>query len=190
MALLNSLFQSFRTSGRFASGRRAFVAKNYEEALEHFQKVADKRSDYVFESINFRESVWTYLGRCQYYLGKLADARYSLERAIVADGDDYLAPVFMGLTLSRKGDDANGFRELGRGLKGLRDWIEYENGRDPSRSFWDPNHEIRKEIASILAMISTKTLDRQKLLESAEWIGLKMEDEIDQVRCDARRLDE
>ena len=87
---------------------------------------------------NFRESVWTYLGRCQYHLGNLDDARFSLERALAVYGDDYLARVFMGLTVARQGDDTNGFRELERGLKGLEEWIEYENSRDPAKSFWGP----------------------------------------------------
>jgi len=187
MGLFSTAREIFWTSGQFASGRRAFLVKNYEEALGKFQKVADKNPGYVFTSSNYREGVWTYLGRCQYYLGKFAEARHSLERAVAADGDDHMARVFMGLTLARQGDDANGFREMERGLKGLEEWIEFENSRDPANSFWDPGHEIRKEIASGLAKISDKTPDRLKMIESAEWIGLKIEDEIDQVRRDRRR---
>jgi len=186
MVWLFSACDSFRTSGQFASGRRAFIVKNYEAALGHFQKVADKSPGYVFESMHFRERVWTYLGRCQYYLGNFAEARHSLERAIVAHGDDYLARLFLGLTLVRPGDDANGFREMERELKGLDEWIEYENRRDPSTSFWDPGNQIRKEIATGLAMISDKKPDRKILIESVEWIGLKVEDEVDQVRRDKR----
>jgi hypothetical protein len=173
---------SFRTGGQFAAGRRAFLAKNCEGALGHFQKVVDKSPGYVFESVNFRQSVWTYLGRCQYHLGKFAEARYSLEHAVTLHGDDNLARIFFGLTLACDGDDASGFRELERGLKGLHDWIQYENDSNPFKSFWDPNQEIRKEIVDALAMISGKTPDRQKLIECAEWIGEKMEEEIDEVR--------
>jgi tetratricopeptide (TPR) repeat protein len=187
MALLKSLYESFRTSGQFASGRRAFLIKNYEEALGHFQKVAAKRTAYVFTSGNFRESVWSYIGRCHYCLGKFAEARHALERAMFADADDHLARIFMGLTFARQGDDANGVREMERGLKGLNEWIENENSRDASSSFWDAGQEIRKEIASCFAMISAKKRDQQNLIGSVEWIGLKMEDEIDQVRRDKRR---
>ncbi len=95
----------------------------------------------------------------------------------------------MALTLARLGNAATGFREMERGLKGLNEWIEYENGRDPSRSFWDPNLQIRKEIANTLEMIAAGNADPQTVIESAEWIGLKMEDEIDQVRRDERRRD-
>jgi hypothetical protein len=38
-------------------------------------------------------------------------------------------------------------------------------------------------------MISANKPDQQILIESAEWIGLKMEDEVDQVRRDRRRDD-
>jgi tetratricopeptide (TPR) repeat protein len=187
MVWLFSGCDSFRTGREFASGRRAFLVKNYERALGHFRKVADKKPDYVFSSVNFREGVWTYIGRCQYHLGKLADARYSLEQAIAVNGEDYLARVFMGLTLARQGVEANGFREMARGLKGLHDWIEYENSRDPSKAFWDPEHEIRNEIARDFALLSGKEPERETLIESAEWIGQKMEDEIEHVRRQDRR---
>jgi tetratricopeptide (TPR) repeat protein len=182
-----SACESFWTSGQFASGRRAFLVKNYAEAVEYFQKVADKNPAYAFESMHFRESVWTYLGRCQYYLGKLPEARHSLERAIAEHRDDQLAKVFLGLTLLRRGDGPNGSRQLERGLRGVNDWIEYENSRDPFKSFWDPGQQIRKEITRGLAMIYAEGADRQMLIESAEWIGMKMEDEVDYVRRDRRR---
>ena len=179
----------FLTSGQFASGRRAFLVKNYEKAIGHFQKVADKRPGYVFTAGNFHESVWTYIGRCQYHLGNLTDARQSLEHALAAHGDDYLARLFLGLTLTRQGH-AIGFREMEQGLKGLDEWIEYENSRDPSESFWDPTSQIRKEITSALATIADNKPDRPKLIETAEWIGIRMEEEIDHVRRDKRRRDE
>jgi tetratricopeptide (TPR) repeat protein len=187
MAWLISACDYFRTGGQFAAGRRAFLAKNYGAALDYFEKVAEAKPNYLFEAVNFRASVWTYLGRCQYHLDKLADARYSLERALTANGDDYLARIFMGLTLTRAGDDANGVREMERGLKGLHDWIEYENSRDPVKAFWDPRSEMRKEIGDALTIISGKKPDRQKLIASAEWIGQTMEDEIEQVRRQERR---
>lgn len=187
MLWLFSACESFRTAGQFASGRRAFLAKNYEEALGHFHKVSKTKPGYVFTASNYREGVWTYIGRCQYYLGRFADARQSLEHAISADNDDYLARIFLGLTLARQEDRINGVREMERGLAGLNGWIEYENSRNPSKSLWDPNLEIRKEITSSLAMISRKEPDRQKLIELVEWIGLKMEYEIEQVRRDERR---
>jgi hypothetical protein len=37
-------------------------------------------------------------------------------------------------------------------------------------------------------MISNKDADRQQLISSAEWIGKRMEDEIDLVRRDEQRF--
>jgi hypothetical protein len=93
----------------------------------------------------------------------------------------------MGLTLAGAGDAANGFREMERGLKGLHDWIEHENSRDPVTAFWDPRSEIRKAIGDVVAVISGNKADRQKLIAAAEWIGQSMEDEIEQVRRQDRR---
>jgi tetratricopeptide (TPR) repeat protein len=187
MGWFSSVRDSFRINGQFSKGRRGLLFKNYEGALEHFQQVVDKSPVYVFTSGGFRVGVWTYVGRCQYYLGKFAAARHALERAVLTAGDDHLARLFLGLTLARQGDDANALRQMELGLKGLGEWIEYENGRSPSQAFWDPSQQIRKEIIQGLAMISAEKSDRQKLIESAEWIGLKMEDEIDQVRRERRR---
>lgn len=92
-----------------------------DEALPYFQKVADGSPGYVFESLNFRQSVWSYLGRAQYLTGKLREARQSFERALAGNRDEYLARIFMGLTLLRgRGDDASGFKELESGIQGLQ----------------------------------------------------------------------
>jgi hypothetical protein len=41
---------SFRIAGQFQSGRRAFLAKKYEDALKYFQQVAQSNPDYIFVS--------------------------------------------------------------------------------------------------------------------------------------------
>ncbi|MDH3444148.1 MAG: tetratricopeptide repeat protein [Deltaproteobacteria bacterium] len=187
MALFFSARETFQAAGEFAAGRGEFLAKNYETALAHFEKVAKADPEYVFVSVSFSESVWTYLGRCQYRLGKLAEARQSFERALAINGDDYLARMFFGLALARQGDDANGSRELARGLQGLHEWIDDENDRGISEATWDPNQELRKQIAKALATLASQSGHKQKLIESSEWIGQKMEDEIDQVRREESR---
>ncbi len=187
MALFFSAREAFQTAGEFAAGRGEFLAKNYETALVHFEKVAKADPDYVFVSVSFRESVWTYLGRCLYRLGKLADARQSFERALIINGDDYLARIFIALALVREGEDATGFRELERGLRGLQDWIDDKNETGISEAAWDPGQELRSEIAAMLKSLSAKSRDKQRLIESSEWIGRKMEDEIDEVRREESR---
>jgi hypothetical protein len=58
----------------------------------------------------------------------------------------------------------------------------------PYTAFWDPQREIRSEIEKVLGMLSSKDADRQQLISSAEWIGQRMEEEIDLVRRDERRF--
>jgi hypothetical protein len=191
MGLFSSRLSAFRVVGVFQSGRRAFLAKKYDEALKYFQVAAQSSPDYVFVSGNFREGIWTYIGRTQYYLAQLAEAQQSLERAIFSNQDDCLARLFLGLTFARGNDHSNGQREIESGLGGLYDWIEQANSTDPFNAYWDPQGEIRGEIERTLAQIADKKFDWQKLIESGEWVGQRMEEEIDLVRRDeGRRLNE
>jgi len=178
---------SFKVAGQFQSGRQAFLAKNYEEALTAFQKVARAKPNYIFESGLYRQGIWNYVGRAQYHTGKLLEARQSLERALSVYQDDHLARLYLGLTRSRSGDSANGARNIESGMKGLYDWLEHYESSKPFEAFWDPRREIRSAIEKNLKMISTNKIDWQRLISSAEWLGQKMEDEIDQVRWQESR---
>jgi len=156
------------------SGRQALLAGNMERALPYFQEVANANPDYIYESVLFRESIWTYVGRSQYALGMLESARSSFERALSVYRDDYLARIYLGLTLARAGDRARGLKEIQSGMQGLHDWLEYMERSRPLTAFWDPLREIRSELEKNLQMIG-------------EWIGKRMEEEIDNVRRDERR---
>jgi tetratricopeptide (TPR) repeat protein len=191
MGLFSSRLSAFRVVGVFQSGRRAFLAKKYDEALKYFQVAAQSSPDYVFVSGNFREGIWTYIGRTQYYLAQLAEAQQSLERAILSNQDDCFAKLFLGLTFARGNGHSNGQREIESGLRGLYDWIEQANSADPFDALWDPQREIRGEIGKCLAKIANKEVDWQELIASGEWLGQRMEDEINLVRRDeGRRLNE
>lgn len=189
MALIFSGCDSstFNAGTQFSSGRQAFLAKKYDEALPHFQKVAEEKPGYVFESYNFRQSVWSYLGRSQYLTGKYDEARQALERALAGSRDEHLARIFMGLALTRLNNDTRGIAEIADGLKGWQGWVDYENARNPSHTLWDPRREIRDEIKRNLTAIASQNYDRQKLIENVEWIGWAMEEEIDKVRRDQTR---
>ncbi|HEU4341734.1 MAG TPA: tetratricopeptide repeat protein [Candidatus Binatia bacterium] len=160
---------------------------NSEAALAYFQQAAETNPDYIREAALFREGVWTYLGRAQYNLGKWAEARRSFERALSIYKDDYLARLYLGLTLARAGDHTQARREIETGLKGLYDWIEYMNATSPLTAFWDPLREIRSAIEKELAMIGGRDIEWPKLIANVEWIGQRMEQEIDAVRRDQRR---
>jgi hypothetical protein len=127
-------------------------------------------------------TVWNYVGRAQYSLGKFEDACGSLERALSVYQDEHLARLYLGLARARNGDNANGARDIEGGMKGLYNWLEnYESSR-PFEAIWDPGRELRSAIEKNLAMISGNRIDWQWLIANAEWVGERMEDEIDQVR--------
>jgi tetratricopeptide (TPR) repeat protein len=178
---------AYQAAGQVQSGRQALLINQPEEALAYFQQVAQSNPDYIFQSGLYLEGIWTYVGRSQYSLGRLPEARQSLEKALSVYSDDYLAKIYLGLTLLRSGEDARGLKELDSGLKGLYDWLEYQNRTMAYTAFWDPLREIRSEIEKDLNMISNKDVDRQQLISSAEWIGKRMEEEIDLVRRDEQR---
>ena len=178
---------AFQVAGQVQSGRQALLINNNEQALAYFQQAAQSNPDYIFQSGLYRETIWTYIGRSQYNLGRLKQARQSLEKALSFYPDDNLARIYLGLTLLRSGEDARGLKELDSGLKGLYDWLEDINRAMAFTAFWDPQREIRSEIEKDLQMLSGKDVDRQQLISSAEWIGKRMEEEIDLVRRDEQR---
>lgn len=175
---------SFLIAGDFQSGRQALLTNKDEQALGYFQGVAEQDPSYVFVSDLFREGIWTYLGRVQYKLGRYEEARQSLERALAVDRNDNLARLYLGLTLARRSSYAQGLKDIQAGLQGLYEWLEYMQARRPYTAFWDPLRQIRSEIKNDLDMISGKDIDWPKLIESAEWVGRQMEEEVDRVRRD------
>jgi tetratricopeptide (TPR) repeat protein len=175
---------SFLIAGDFQSGRQALLTNKDEQALGYFQRVAEQDPTYVFVSDLFREGIWTYLGRVQYKLGRYEEARQSLEHALSIDRNDNLARLYLGLTLARRSSYAQGLEDIQAGLQGLYDWLEYMQARRPYTAFWDPLRQIRSEIKNNLDMVSGKDIDWPKLIESAEWVGRQMEEEVDRVRRD------
>ena len=180
---------SLRTAGQVQSGRQALLAGNMERALPYFQEAANKNPNYIYEAVLFRESIWTYLGRSQYSLGMLEPARASFERALSVYRDDNLARIYLGLTLARTADrlPAVAVKEIQAGMQGLHDWLEYMERSRPFTAYWDPLREIRSELEKNLEMIGGKDIVWDQLIASGEWIGKRMEEEIDNVRRDERR---
>src|SRR5262245_2689853 len=112
----------------------------------------------------YRQGIWNYVGRAQYYGGKFADARQSLERALTVYQDDHLARLYLGLPRGRNGDSANGVRDVESGMKGLYDWIEYYESSKPFEAFWDPGREIRSTIEKELKLIAANKIDWSQLI--------------------------
>jgi hypothetical protein len=72
-------------------------------------------------------------------------------------------------------------------MKGLYDWLEYYESSRPFEAYWDPRREMRSAIEKDLAVISGNRIDWQRLMANAEWLGERMEAEIDHVRWQESR---
>ena len=177
----------FQVAGQFQTGRQALLINQPETALAYFLAAADRDPDFVYQSVYFQEGIWTYVGRTQYATGKFNEARQSLERALAKDQDDNMARLYLGLTLARSGDSTRGVKEIEAGMKGLHDWLEYIESARPFEAYWDPTREIRGAIEKDLDKIATKDFDLQQLIADGEWLGQRMESEIDRARRDERR---
>jgi tetratricopeptide (TPR) repeat protein len=176
---------SCQVATQMQSGRQALLLRNDpDEALGHFQKAAEGDPNAVMQIGPYRQGVWSYIGRAHYQAGRLPEARKSLQRALAQDGNEHLARLYLGLALAKGGDRSAGLQEIQRGMRGLYDWLEYISQHNYYGQFWDPNREVRGQIEKYLAAISRKELDGPKLIASAEWLGKRMEDEVDIARED------
>lgn len=177
-----------QTGGEVVRGRAALLAGRPEEALGNFRRAVELDPDYVTGFTVFKEGVWTYLGRASYETKNYAEARRSLETAIARHNDDAMAHLYLGLTLAREGDRQRALKEIQTGLKGLYDWLEdvSQTHRYDYGQFWDPTREIRSQIQTDLAVISKEGFDWSKLIADGEWIGKRMEEEIDRAAQEER----
>ena len=179
---------AFSTGTQVQSGRRALLVNDPERALPYFLEAAQSDPNYVYRSVYFHEGIWTYVGRTQYATKRYAEARQSLERALSLDTTDLLARLYFGLTLARSGDGVMGTKEILEGMKGIYDWLEYMQRSRPFEDYWDPLREIRKAIEPYLPRAPGGDLVvPEGLVADAEWLGNKMEDEIERVRQDEQR---
>ena len=175
---------SFRVAGEVHTGRYALLKGKPEVAQSHFQRAAAMDPNYVYNFSPLEQSVWTYMGRAYYDSGKLPEARQALEKAVSKQEEDYLARLYLGLTMSRNGNRRTGLKEIEAGLKGVHDWLEHIESYTLYGEFWDPDRKIRSEIQTNLAMISGRDIDWQTLIHRGEWVGIQMEEEIDLARRD------
>ena len=174
---------SLEVGGELQSGRRALFAGDNETALAYFQSAADKDPNYVYGTA-LKQGIWSYVGRTEYAVGKFPQARQSLERALSLNKPEDIARLYLGLTLARSGDQQRGLTEIEGGMKGIHDWLEYISNayRFSFGQFWDPGRYIRSAIEGDLAMLSGKDVDWQKLMADGEWLGKRMEEEIERAR--------
>jgi len=181
---LVSACASFNAGSDVQSGRLAFSIGNYQAAQGYFDAAAKTDPNYIYRTDLPGGSVWSYLGRADYTTERYPQAREELERALSVDKDDNVARLYLGLTLARMGNRENGLKEIQSAIKGLYDWLVYVNQdfRYSYGQFWDINGTLRSAIQADLAMIDSKKVDWPKLLADGEWLGKKMDEEIDLVR--------
>lgn len=188
IVVLLSACTSFQVGSDVAAGRRALMAGNNETALAYFQSAAQKDPNYKYGSA-YQQGVLSYVGRTEYAVGRLPQARETLEKALSANRDEDLTRLYLGLTLARIGDRQRGLSEIEGGMKGIQAFLDYVNEafRFSFGQFWDPANAIRSAIQGDLAMISGREFDWQKLITNGEWIGQMMEEEGDKARRDEAR---
>jgi tetratricopeptide (TPR) repeat protein len=174
---------SLQTGSDFQAGRQALLKGQNETALAYFQSAAQRDPAYSYGTA-YKQNVLSYIGRSQYALGRLPEARQTLEKALRAKQDEDLTRLYLGLTLARSGDRQAGLKEIEDGMKGIHGWLDYINEayRFSFGQYWDPARDIRSTIQGNLAMISSREFDWQKLIADSEWVAQRMEEEGDLAR--------
>lgn len=187
IVILLSGCASFQAGTDVEAGRKAYLVGNNAVALGYFEKAAELDPNYVYGTA-LRQNIWSYVGRSEYSASKLPQAQNSLEKALSLNKEEDMARLYLGLTLVRSGNRPEGLKEIQGGMRGISTWIEYisQAHRFSFGQFWDTTREIRTAIQEDLAMSDSKELDWQKLISDGEWLGKRLEEEIDLARRDER----
>jgi tetratricopeptide (TPR) repeat protein len=159
------------------------MAGKAEDALAHFQRAAELDPDFLYFS-TLPQSAITYTGRALYQLGRFSEARQAFEQATLRFTDDAMARLYFGITLVRQGHRERGLQETAAGLKAIYQWLDYIEANLPQGIYWDSNREIRSQIQRISKEMTDHRLSDEQLIETAEWLGNRMEWEIDAARRD------
>jgi tetratricopeptide (TPR) repeat protein len=75
-------------------------------------------------------------------------------------------------------------KELAVALAGLRDDLDTFLANSAQGRFWDPGGDLRKGIRSGITLVSARDPDWKKIIDHNEWLGAKLEEEIDRARDD------
>ena len=178
---------SLKAGNDVAAGRLAYLIQSNETALSHFQSAAQLDPTYIYGAA-LPQNTLSYLGRTEYLTGRLPQARQTLQKALSTNTDPNMVRLYLGLTLARSGDRQQGLKEIEGGMRGLYDWLNYftEAFRFGYGQYWDPRGEIRSAIQTQLATLSRKDIEWQQVFADGEWLGRRMEQEIDWAQRDQR----
>jgi tetratricopeptide (TPR) repeat protein len=164
-------------------GRQALMAGKADDALAHFQRATELDPNFLYFS-TLPQSAMTYTGRALYQLGRFSEARQAFEQAKLQFTDDAMARLYFGITLVRQGHREPGLQETTAGVRAIYQWLDYIEANLPQGIYWDSNREIRSEIERVLKQMTERPLSAEQLIESAEWVGNRMDWEIDAARRD------
>ena len=171
------------TAGEIARGRQALFTGNYPAALGYFQEAAQADPNAVYGA-TLRMGILTYLGQAQYLTGNYAQARQTLQKALLQHPADNVARLYLGLAQARLGDRQTGLKNIQAGMNGIANFLNYVNTNFAYSwgQFWDPGGQIRASIKSDLAMASGQNVDWPQLIAAGERLGLRIEQEEDKAR--------
>jgi len=184
-AIMGLIFAGCGATGEIQTGRFDLLYGDSNKALGHFQRAAAIDPQFLYYSV-FPQGVWTYVGRAYYNTGKYPEARQAFERALTRYDRDNLARLYLGLALSKAGERPRGLTELQSGMKGLYDWMEDLDYKSLYGKYWDPGRDIRRGIEQNLKLANAKEIDWPTLVAGGEWLGKRMEEEIDRARRDQK----
>jgi tetratricopeptide (TPR) repeat protein len=168
-------------------GRQALMTGKAELAIEHFSQALNLSPE-ILHFFTLPQSAATYLGRAYYEARQLAQARAMLERGCFRFEEDHMAELYLGLTLLRSGAITAGVEKVDAGARGLHQWIEYREANNIGQgAYWDPLREIRNAIDALRQLLRGTNVDVEKVIASGEWLGNRVEREIDLARHDEQR---
>jgi tetratricopeptide (TPR) repeat protein len=170
---------TLQTKQDVQDGRTALLTGRPDDAVTYFSRAAESNPNYE-TSYALRESVWTYLGRAYYETNKYPEARKALDKALASDQNDYVARLYLGMTLVRLNDRDRGLAEMETALKGIHEWLENLASDSSLGNYWDTNRQIRKTIESGLAGNPSAI----ELVVTAQRVGKQLEEEIDKAQRD------
>jgi tetratricopeptide (TPR) repeat protein len=163
-------------------GRLALLTGNPEIAVQHFEQAA--ALDSKNSGSPLQESAWTYVGRAYYGTMKYSLARQALDRALAQNKDDDVARLYVGLIGAREQMNETSRKEIQAGLQGVHDRIEYIKRFTVAGEFWDPSGQLSAELLALIKSVSAPQVDWSSVIPRIEQLGLKIENEVDQVHRD------
>lgn len=163
-------------------GRNALLMGQLDNAANYFSRAAESNPNYK-TSYALRESVWTYLGRAYYEMGKYQESRTALDKALANDNTDSVARLYQGMVLVRTGERERGLAEMKTALNEIHQWLENVTAESSTGIYWDPNRQIRKTIETILEEKPAAI----EMVVMAQRVGKQLEEEIDRAERDKIR---